>query len=66
LLLGQYPSTEDIAAMREGKAKAPIGKTRPAAEVPLPGQAPPLAAAPAASGAANERVAAVPVPVVPR
>ena len=41
LLLGQYPSLEDIAAMREGKAKAPIGKTRPAAEVLLPGQAAP-------------------------
>jgi penicillin-binding protein 2 len=41
LLLGQYPSAEDIAAMREGKAKAPIGKTRPAAEVLLPGQVAP-------------------------
>lgn len=39
LLLGQYPSEEDIAAMREGKAKAPLGKPRNAAEVPLPGQA---------------------------
>lgn len=38
LLLGLYPSEEDIAAMREGKAKAPIGKPRNAADVPLPGQ----------------------------
>jgi penicillin-binding protein 2 len=41
LLLGLYPSVEDIAAMREGKAKAPIGKPRPAAEVLLPGQVAP-------------------------
>ena len=62
LLLGQYPSAEDIAAMREGKAKAPIGKPRPATEVPLPGQAAPQAAAPAASATAtataSERLAA--------
>jgi penicillin-binding protein 2 len=38
LLLGQYPSEEDIAALREGKAKAPIGTPRRAADVPLPGQ----------------------------
>ncbi len=41
LLMGQYPSEEDLAAMREGKAKAPIGKTRNAADVPLPGMAAP-------------------------
>lgn len=45
LLLGQYPSEEDLAAVREGKAKAPLGKPRPAAEVPLPGQALPAEAA---------------------
>jgi penicillin-binding protein 2 len=28
LLLGHYPSEEDLAAMREGKALAPIGKPR--------------------------------------
>jgi penicillin-binding protein 2 len=50
LLLGQYPSEEDLAAMREGKAKAPIGTPRRAADVPLPGQAlSPVAAASAAS-----------------
>jgi penicillin-binding protein 2 len=38
LLLGQYPSEEDLAATQEGKTKAPIGKTRRAADVPLPGQ----------------------------
>jgi penicillin-binding protein 2 len=38
LLLGQYPSEADLAAMREGKAKAPIGTPRRAEDVPLPGQ----------------------------
>jgi len=37
LLLGQYPSEEDIAAVRTGRAAQPLGATRPAAEVPLPG-----------------------------
>jgi penicillin-binding protein 2 len=37
LLLGQYPSEEDVAAMREGKALAPIGTVRRAVDVPLPG-----------------------------
>jgi len=58
LLLGQYPSEEDMAAMREGKAKAPIGKPRRAADVPLPGQAaaaPPLAASAPATQVAAAR-----------
>jgi penicillin-binding protein 2 len=37
LLLGQYPSEEDMAALREGKAKAPIGTPRRAADIVLPG-----------------------------
>jgi penicillin-binding protein 2 len=37
LLLGHYPSEEDLAAMREGKALAPIGKPRHASDLPLPG-----------------------------
>ncbi len=48
LLLGQYPSAADIAAVREGRATAPIGVPRRAADVPLPGQA----MAPVAAGAA--------------
>jgi penicillin-binding protein 2 len=44
LLLGHWPSPEDMAATREGKSSAPTGAPRPAAEVPLPGQ--PAAAAP--------------------
>ena len=35
-LLGQYPSEEDMAAVRLGKAGAPIGKPRLAAEVAWP------------------------------
>ncbi|HIV71217.1 MAG TPA: penicillin-binding protein 2 [Candidatus Aquabacterium excrementipullorum] len=36
LLADIYPSEEDIAAVREGKAIAPIGTPRKASEVPLP------------------------------
>ena len=36
LLLGQYPSEEDILAVQQGKATSPIGTPRRAAEVPLP------------------------------
>jgi penicillin-binding protein 2 len=35
-LLGQYPSEEDMAAVRRGAAGAPIGKPRLVAEVPWP------------------------------
>jgi penicillin-binding protein 2 len=37
LLTGTYPSEEDIALAREGKATAPVGKPRLASEVALPG-----------------------------
>ena len=64
LLLGQYPSEADMAAMREGKAKAPIGTPRRAADVPLPGQAalpavPLLPLLPVASAAGVTGVAGV-------
>lgn len=36
LLTGTYPSEQDIALVREGKATAPVGTPRVAAEVPLP------------------------------
>ncbi len=39
LLLGQYPNDADLAAVREGKAMAPVGAPRRAADVPLPGNA---------------------------
>ncbi len=37
VLLGQYPSEEDIAATQQGQTTAPIGTPRPAASIPLPG-----------------------------
>ncbi|MDO9071973.1 MAG: penicillin-binding protein 2 [Rubrivivax sp.] len=72
LLLGLYPSEEDLAGMREGRVVTPVGKPRRAEDVPLPGQAlPPVAAAadaapasasaPKASAAA-QRVATVATP----
>jgi penicillin-binding protein 2 len=58
LLLGQYPSVEDMAATRIGKSWAPIGKPRQASEIPLPA-APGLAAsAVALTPAARLRAAA--------
>ena len=46
LLLGQYPSAEDIVLTQQGKSTVPVGKPRAAAEVPLPGQAAASAAMP--------------------
>jgi len=48
---GLYPSEEDLAAVREGKATAPIGKQRPAAEAAWPPVTPAAAAATAAAAA---------------
>ena len=48
LLLGNYPSEEDLAAVRQGKGGAPIGVPRRAADLPLPGQPAASAAAPLA------------------
>ena len=36
VLMGQYPSQEDIEAVQKGQATRPIGKTRPVASVPWP------------------------------
>ena len=58
LLLGQYPSEEDIALTQKGQSFAPVGTPRKAADVPLTGWVPPTAASAAsvaagASGAAS-------------
>ncbi len=58
LLLGLYPSEEDIALARQGKAGAPVGPQRLAANVPLPtlmsaGMATPTDAAASAAPAAS-------------
>jgi penicillin-binding protein 2 len=66
LLLGQYPSEEDIAGVAEGRVVTPIGTPRRAEDVPLPGQPPPTPPPPPADAAAPptparpERVAALP------
>ena len=53
LLLGQYPSADDIAATRAGKSTAPTGTPRNAADIALPGGAAlPIPAAVAAAAAA--------------
>jgi len=52
LLLGHYPSEEDLVATRQGKSGAPIGTPRRATDVPLPGQVLPPAAAASAAAAA--------------
>ena len=36
LLLGQYPSAEDLAAVSKGQATVPLGKPRVAADIPWP------------------------------
>ena len=41
-LLGRYPSEEDMAAMRKGQASTPIGPSRNANDIPLPGETLPL------------------------
>ena len=51
VLLGHYPSEEDVAATRKGQSAAPIGAPRRIADVPLPGQA----------GAAASAASAVPL-----
>ncbi|WP_295545033.1 penicillin-binding protein 2 [uncultured Pseudacidovorax sp.] len=45
-LLGQYPNEQDLAAVRAGKAAAPIGQPLPATEVALPSSAASAATAP--------------------
>ena len=62
LLLGQYPSEEDIAKTQQGLTEAPIGTPRRAVDVPLPGQAAsaPEAAASAASAASPVSAASAP------
>jgi penicillin-binding protein 2 len=56
LLMGQYPSEDDIALTQKGQSFAPVGTPRRAVDVPLPGQAasaPDAAAASAASAPAS-------------
>ena len=56
VLLGKYPSEEDIAATQRGQSTIPIGTQRDAATVPLPGASatlPPAAAADVVAASAS-------------
>ncbi len=57
VLLGRYPSVEDIALTQQGKSTAPVGKSRMSADVPLPGGASFSADAPQAAASAPQQVA---------
>ena len=63
MLLGQYPSEEDMAAVKLGQAGAPIGKPRRAADMTnlLPGGA--SVAGPVAAGQPVAAASAPPAPV---
>ena len=58
LLLGLYPSEEDLEAVRKGQAGAPIGKPRNAADVAWPPAGSAAAATLAPAGAATASTAA--------
>lgn len=61
-LLGQYPSEEDMLAVSQGRANAPIGKPRRAVDVPLTAVASvPSPAATATSAAASQSAGAASV-----
>ncbi len=60
-LMNQYPSEEDLAAVRKGQAAAPLGKPRPASEVAWPSRAL-MPAGTASAAGADPSVAVVPVP----
>ncbi len=62
LLLGEYPSEEDLAGVREGRVVTPIGTRRRAADIALPGQAAPVALAAPAAQKVAAAAAAVAVP----
>jgi len=78
LLADLYPSEEDIAAVQQGKAGAPIGTPRKASEVPLPrgrdafamdmplSGPQPAASASSAASSASSASAPAPVPAAPR
>jgi penicillin-binding protein 2 len=62
LLLGHWPSEEDMAATREGRSAAPVGTPRVAAEMPLPGQPSTADIAASASSSASAAAASASAP----
>jgi penicillin-binding protein 2 len=63
LLLGHYPSEEDLVLTRQGKSGAPTGTTRRALDVPLPGQSLATPVAASSASAAASSAAAAPAPL---
>lgn len=59
LLLGQYPSEEDLAGVAKGTVVTPVGKPRNAVDVPLPGQPGPVAVVPQPARVADAAAAPV-------
>jgi penicillin-binding protein 2 len=58
VIMGQYPSQEDIEAVQKGQATRPIGKSRPVASVPWPPKAAELAVEdPVTAASAAEKAA---------
>jgi penicillin-binding protein 2 len=58
VIMGQYPSQEDIEAVQKGQATRPIGKPRAVANVPWPPKAAELAVEePIVAASAAERTA---------
>jgi penicillin-binding protein 2 len=64
VIMGQYPSQEDIEAVQKGQATRPIGKPRSVASVPWPPKAAELAVEEpiAAASAAEKAVSAAAKP----
>jgi penicillin-binding protein 2 len=64
VIMGQYPSQEDIDAVQKGQATRPIGKPRAVASVPWPPKAAELAAEdPVVAASATAKTASAPSPV---
>ena len=61
-LRGQYPNPQDLAAVRDGTAAAPIGKPLNAADVPWIGDTDPLVAAAAPQAPASAVVSSATLP----
>lgn len=61
-LMGLYPSEEDMALVRQGKATTPVGKPRPASEYAWPPANSPAGAAAAAAAPASAAMQVATVP----
>ncbi|MFM2067149.1 MAG: hypothetical protein RLZZ584_2058, partial [Pseudomonadota bacterium] len=63
LVLGNYPSPEDIALAQKGQAGAPVGQPRRAVDVPLPPQRNSLTGAPSPAASAAPAQARAPATI---